>query len=42
MIFRDMVKKVESLSKYDIDMIHDLEDIYQDALNSDLVGLLHI
>ncbi|CAG9530920.1 unnamed protein product [Cercopithifilaria johnstoni] len=36
MIFRSMIKKVESLSKYDIELMRDIEDIYQDALNSDL------
>ncbi|VDN95041.1 unnamed protein product [Brugia pahangi] len=35
-LFRNMVKKVESLSKYDIELMHDIEDIYQDALNSNL------
>ncbi|KAL3993864.1 Apolipoprotein L family protein [Acanthocheilonema viteae] len=36
MLFRNMVKKVELLSKYDIELMKDIEDIYQDALNSDL------
>ncbi|EFO16021.1 hypothetical protein LOAG_12487 [Loa loa] len=35
-LFRNMVKKVETLSKYDIELMHDIEGIYQDALNSDL------
>lgn len=35
-LFRNMVKKVESLSKYDIELMHDIEDIYQNALNSNL------
>lgn len=41
MLFRNMVKKVESLSKYDIELMHDIEDIYQKILNSDLVSYLH-
>ncbi|VDK79929.1 unnamed protein product [Onchocerca ochengi] len=36
MFFRNMVKKVESLSKYDIALMHDIEGIYQNALNSNL------
>ncbi|VDO35255.1 unnamed protein product [Onchocerca flexuosa] len=35
-LFRNMVKKVESMSKYDIALMHDIEEIYQNALNSDL------
>uniref|UniRef100_A0A915PG71 peptidylprolyl isomerase n=1 Tax=Setaria digitata TaxID=48799 RepID=A0A915PG71_9BILA len=35
-LFRNMVKKVESLSKYDIELMRDIEDIYQNALDSNL------
>ncbi|VDK79317.1 unnamed protein product [Litomosoides sigmodontis] len=37
MIFRNMVKKVESMSKYDIELMNDIVGMYQDALNSDLL-----
>lgn len=29
------------MSKYDIELMNDIVDIYQDALNSDLVSFLH-
>ncbi|KAM3718979.1 Adenylosuccinate synthetase [Dirofilaria immitis] len=34
--FRNTAKKVASLSKYDVELMHDIEEIYQNALNSDL------
>uniref|UniRef100_A0A0R3RWJ4 Apolipoprotein L3-like n=1 Tax=Elaeophora elaphi TaxID=1147741 RepID=A0A0R3RWJ4_9BILA len=35
-LFRNMIKRVESLSKYDIELMQDIEGIYQEILNFDL------
>lgn len=37
-IFRKMIKKVELLSRYDLELVRDIEDIYQNALASNLVS----